>query len=149
MGDASSADPSLDAGPGVGTAGGVTAVYVLLTLFVLGSVLGAVGMVQGVAVPLIRSEAADARSKLDRRRLEHERSEETRALLDTVATQLEIHYLRERVLPGSLQGSPPEDAWGNPLRYERRGADWAELTSAGPDGRLDTGDDLSRRVQPR
>ncbi len=34
------------------------------------------------------------------------------------------------------------DAWGNPIGYERRGKRF-KLVSSGPDGRLDTSDDIS------
>jgi general secretion pathway protein G len=36
----------------------------------------------------------------------------------------------------------PKDAWGNDFKYELNGTDY-EITSAGPDGQMGTGDDIT------
>ena len=38
--------------------------------------------------------------------------------------------------------SIPKDAWGNAFRYRSDGPNHALVTSAGPDGEFDTGDDM-------
>ena len=51
----------------------------------------------------------------------------------------------EKELKAVLQrdGKPTKDAWGNELRYRITGASNYEVRSAGPDGKFDTGDDLT------
>ena len=51
------------------------------------------------------------------------------------------------LLPELLVESPPRDAWGNAVIYERIAPDRAMLRSAGPDGRAGTKDDVRREVR--
>lgn len=126
----------------------VTVGFVLLSIGSLGASLMAVFVVEGGVLPVIRARAAEAREAVAKREQQEAQSQETERMLTTLSVQLELVHMQERTLPPSLSGAPPEDAWGNPVRYVRRDADWGELLSAGPDGRFDTADDLRREVRP-
>ena len=108
----------------------------------------AVIVVEGGVLPFMRARAAESRQAVEERERQDALTEETERMLVTLSVQLELVHMQERALPPSLSGAPPEDAWGNAVRYVRRDADWGELLSAGPDGRFDTQDDIRREVRP-
>ncbi len=68
------------------------------------------------------------------------------ALLDEIVQHLESVRATRRSYPPALPEAPPEDPWGTPLHYESEGGDRAWLTSAGPDRRFGTQDDLVRTL---
>lgn len=90
----------------------------------------------------VRGEAEDLRERA--RRLD-----ETEALLDEIGLHLGATRDQERMYPHALPEAPPADGWGTDLRYERAGPDRAWLTSAGPDRRFGTADDLVRTLEGR
>ena len=65
---------------------------------------------------------------------------------DEAADLLEAIAARLRADPGDLPEllpeAPPRDPWGNAVRYARTRPGRAALSSAGPDGRFDTPDDV-------
>ncbi|MCE9635235.1 MAG: hypothetical protein K8T90_05955 [Planctomycetes bacterium] len=70
--------------------------------------------------------------------------QETEALLQTLADGLRASGDE---LPEALPEAAPRDPWVTAIRY-KRGATDATLTSAGPDRKFGTRDDITLRVEP-
>ena len=111
--------------------------------------LGCVGVsILTTAVGLRETERGQLH---ERERIERRDAQmaEAAALLDEVAEWLHAEHAATRRFPRALREQPPADPWGNALLYTSSGLDRAELRSAGPDGAMDTLDDLVRTLKPR
>lgn len=82
------------------------------------------------------------------------RGDATAMTLQTLAQGLDSTRIRDRAYPDSLDAllaipgfapSDLNDAWGTRVRYTHEGSTAYTLTSAGPDGRFDTADDVVKR----
>ncbi len=119
-------------------------------LFAGCATLGTIGALccSGVLAVSLRAGLATAEHELknDLRELETEREadEVAASVLDEMEERLRAQRMADGRFPPSLAEPPPEDPWGTPLRYENEGPDLAWVTSAGPDRRFDTEDDLVR-----
>jgi hypothetical protein len=75
----------------------------------------------------------------------------TQAAITAAEARIEEFRAEHNGLPSEDEGQDliagAKDAWGRALRYERYGRDDFEVRSAGPDGRFDTPDDVTPRVQ--
>ena len=93
---------------------------------------------------------------IHRRNLDSSRAETTRALIKGVESATKVHYMKHGKYPVALGTLTEEtddeeavlldnymDAWGNKLKYERRGRKRPLITSAGPDGEFGTADDIT------
>ncbi|HXK62482.1 MAG TPA: type II secretion system protein GspG [Acidobacteriota bacterium] len=92
--------------------------------------------------------------------LREQRFETTRKDLRTLAEGIRLWADRQGTLPPAndfpqlVDILSPEylprvialDAWSNPYVYRSPAPQWAEVRSAGPDGKIDTPDDLTERV---
>jgi hypothetical protein len=87
----------------------------------------------------VRDAEAEVRASEEAR----EERREAEALLDVLALRVRADAVE---LPVVLPEAPPKDPWGNPVRWSRRKPDSGTLTSAGPDGRFGTRDDVTRVV---
>ena len=79
-----------------------------------------------------------------------------RVQMDVFSQSIQLHYLNHRRLPATLDvlaeadpqvGEPymesiPEDPWGNPYAYRQLDGRKFTIQCAGPDGVMDTDDDL-------
>lgn len=83
-------------------------------------------------------------AELGRREAVEAERRETAGLIDAVALRLQVDAAE---LPEVLPEAPPRDSWGNAIRYTRSRPGVATLASAGPDGRFDTSDDVTRTVR--
>jgi len=104
------------------------------------------GVVLGVARHA-EPRLAEARARRRRAAETAEKTEDVKSLLDAMADRLAADALVFGELPELLVESPPRDAWGNAVIYERIAPDRAMLRSAGPDGRAGTKDDVRREVR--
>ena len=67
-----------------------------------------------------------------------------RAVLTWQATTGELPENLAEVSRARILAGAAADAWGRSVRYEKTSSTGFRLVSAGPDGRFDTGDDISR-----
>lgn len=121
--------------------GGFTLVEILLVVAIL-------GILSGVAVVSLRGRTKTANIAA------------TRTSIQAIQTAIDVYETDNGVYPGSLQslltrgsennwngpyirdGRMPKDAWGAEFQYSARENGY-ELKSAGPDGQMGTGDDLT------
>ena len=90
------------------------------------------------------------------------KTEQTRLLLEQVAASVKAYHkdtgkmpefedyvgLSDVLAPKYMKKLIRLDSWRDPLRAETAGADSIKVTSAGPDLRFDTDDDISLTIKP-
>jgi general secretion pathway protein G len=122
--------------------GGFTLVEILLVVAIL-------GILAGVAVVSLKGRTKTANIAA------------TRTSIQAVQTAIDVYETDNGVYPGSLQslltkgsennwngpymrdGRMPKDAWGAEFQYAVGSDGNYKITSAGPDGQMGTGDDLT------
>ena len=118
---------------------GFTLVELLLVVAILGILAGVVAFNVGGQTDKARIQA-------------------TRASIGSISTALKTYEMNNSGLPQALEaltkdqadGMPPlleakalNDAWGNAFQYKRVSSYKFEIRSAGPDGQMGSGDDIT------
>jgi general secretion pathway protein G len=80
----------------------------------------------------------------------------SRGNIDVIGKAVELYRINFNKMPGSLEDltqesedieaplrEVPVDSWGNPFQFKREGKFKYEIRSGGPDGNLNTEDDLT------
>ena len=90
---------------------------------------------------VVREERA-----VERLRATQEKVRDAASLLEVVADRLRGDAAFGD-LPATLPEAPPKDPWEHAIRYSRTAPRKATLSSAGPDGRFNSGDDVIRTLE--